>query len=323
MTAFIRLVGLAVLVAVGYVGAAGAEDYPARPVRAIGATSAGGISDIFMRVLGEELHRRLGQPIVVENRPGGNFTIAARACAEAPPDGYTVCILPAEAVSYNQYMFKTIGYDPDKDLAPVTNLFFITQVLAVSTKLGVKSLPELAALSKSKPGTLSYTAPGVAQALFVETFKQDTGADLVRVPFKGGGDAITGMLSGATPVVFLGLGNVIPHLREGVARGIVVDSEKRSALFPEVPTIMEGGYRGDITRSYFGLFAPPATPPALIARLSREIVSIVQDPAFRDKHLVSRGLEPAVSTPDEFAVFLRKDRQVAERVVRQSGLSAQ
>lgn len=322
MTAFRRVAASAAVAALALIGAAGAQDYPVRPIRAIGATSAGGISDIFMRALGDELQHRLGQPIVVENRPGGNFTIATRACADAPPDGYTVCILPAEAVSYNAYMIRNIGYDPEKDLAPVTNLFFITQVLAASSKLGVTSLAELAALSRQKPGTLSYTAPGVAQALFVETFRQDTGADLVRVPFKGGGDAITGMLSGATPVVFIGLGNVIPHLREGVARAIVVDSETRSPLFPDVPTIREGGYRGDMTRSYFGLFAPPATPPALIARLSREIAAVVQAPGFRDKHLVSRGLEPAVGTPDAFVAFLKADRQTAERIVRQSGLSA-
>jgi tripartite-type tricarboxylate transporter receptor subunit TctC len=317
-----RALCLAALLAVAGDAARG-QEYPLRPVRAIGASSAGGISDIFMRVLGEELHKRLGQPIIVENRPGGNFNIAARACVEAPPDGYTVCILPGETVSYNQFLFKNIGYDPDKDLAPITNLFFLTQVMAVSAKLEAKTLAELAALSKAKPGTLSYTAPALSQAVFVEKFKQDMGADLVRVPFKGGGEAITGMISGATPVVFLGLGNVISHLREGLARGLVVDSEQRSPLFPDIPTLAQVGYGGDVTRSYFGLFAPPGTPAPVIARLQAEIAGIVREQGFGDKHLVQRGLEPAVNTPGEFAAFIRRDRQAAERVVRQSGLVSQ
>jgi tripartite-type tricarboxylate transporter receptor subunit TctC len=177
-----------------------AQDYPIRPLRAITALVPGGLSDVFMRVAGEEFQKQLGQPIVVENRPGGSLNIGGRACAEAPPDGYTICILPVETLSYNKFLFKKLPFDPEKDFAPITNLFFVTQVLAVNAAMKVKTLDELAALSKAKPGTLSYVAPSVPLSLFMDKFKQSSGADMVKVPYRGGGDAVNGILSGATAI---------------------------------------------------------------------------------------------------------------------------
>jgi tripartite-type tricarboxylate transporter receptor subunit TctC len=228
--------------------AAAAEDYPARPIRALTATSAGGTSDIFMRVMGEEMQKRWGQPIVVENRPGGGMTIGGRACAEAPNDGYTICILPVETLSYNQFLFKKIPYDPVKDFEPVTNPFFNTQVLVAATALSVGSLDELAALSNAKPGTMSYTVPSVPLALFMDHWRQSRGADLVKVPFKGGAEAVNGVLSGTTPVAFFGLANWITHIRAGTVKALAVDGDARSPLLPDVPTLRELGYRGPLTR---------------------------------------------------------------------------
>src|SRR5262245_60047671 len=145
-----------------------AQDYPARPIRVIAVTSAGATSDVFMRALGEELHRSLGQPLIIENRPGGAFNIGARACAEAAPDGYTICIIPGEPLVFNQFMFKSLGYDPVTAFEPITQLFFITQALVVSAKLEAKTLPELAALSKAKPGTLSYSTAAIPLVVFME-----------------------------------------------------------------------------------------------------------------------------------------------------------
>ncbi len=207
-----------------------AQDYPNRPIRVIVTTSPGGISDVFLRALGEALHQRLGQPLVVENRAGGNMIIGARACAEAAPDGYTLCVMPGEPLTYNQFQFKNLPYDPDKSFQPITNFFFLTQTLGVSAKLNVKSLAELAAYSKAHAGTLSYSAPSSSLIVFMEKWKQETGADLVRVPFKGGGDTINGILSGVTPVGFLGLGNMISHIRAGTITAILTDGEKRSPL---------------------------------------------------------------------------------------------
>ena len=214
-----------------------AQDFPNKPVRVIASSSAGGISDIFIRIVGEELHKKWGQPLVVENRPGGQFNIGAKACADAPPDGYTICILPSDVLQYNRFVFKSLNYDLFKDLEPVTVLFFLTQGLVVSSSLNVNTLEELAAYSKAHPKTLSYSAAAIPHQLFIEGFKEETGADIVRVPFRGGGEAVNGMLTGTTPVAFFGIGNFIAHLQAGTIRGIAVDAGKRSPLFPNIPTL--------------------------------------------------------------------------------------
>jgi tripartite-type tricarboxylate transporter receptor subunit TctC len=299
-----------------------AQDYPSRPIRVIASSAAGGISDIFMRTVGEELNRRWGQPIVIENRAGGGMNIGGRACAEAPPDGYTICILSNEVVTYNQYLYKNPGFDAEK-VAPITNLFLLTQMLVVNASLKVKTLADLAALSKAKPGTLSYSAPAAPLQLFMENFNKERGADLVRVPFKGGGDAVNGVLSGATPITFLGVGNLIAHLQSGTMTGLVVDSEVRSPLYPDVPTLREVGYRGPVTRSYFALYAPTGTPPAYIAKIANDVRQIANEASFRNKHLVARGLEPVLNTPEEFAQFVKQDRAEAQRVVKDAGLQPQ
>ena len=196
-----------------------------------------------MRVLGEEIQKRWGQPIIIENRPGGSMNIGSRACADAPNDGYTICILPVEPLAYNQFLYKKISFDPDKDFEPITNPFFNTQVLVVATSLNVKSLDELAALSKAKPGTLSYIVPSVPLAMFLDKWKRESGADLVRVPFRGGGEAVTSVLSGATPVAFFGLANWTQNIRAGTVRPLAVNGETRSPVLPDVPTLRELGYR--------------------------------------------------------------------------------
>jgi tripartite-type tricarboxylate transporter receptor subunit TctC len=302
---------------------ASAQDYPTKPIRVIASSAAGGISDIFMRTVGEELTRRWGQPIVIENRAGGGMNIGGRACAEAPPDGSTICIMSNEVVTYNQYLYKNVGFDAEKSIAPVTNLFFLTQMLVVNSSLKVKSLADLAALSKAKPGTLSYSAPAAPLALFVDNFNKETGADLVRVPFKGGGDAVNGVLSGATPVTFLGVGNLLSYLQSGMMTGLVVDSETRSPLFPDVPTLRQIGYGGPVTRSYFALYAPIGMPSVLIAKVATDIRQIASDKAFREKHLIARGLEPVFNTPEEFGQFLKQDRVEAQHVVKDAGLQPQ
>lgn len=315
------------LAVVGAVAAAGAsaiaQDYPTKPVRAITALVAGGLSDVFMRVAGDEFQRGLGQPIVVENRPGGAMNIGGRACAEAAPDGYTICILPVETLSYNKFLFKRPGFDAEKDFAPITNLFFVTQVLVVNAGLKVKSLDDLAALSKSKPGTMSYVAPSVPLALFMDKFKQERGADMVKVPYRGGGDAVNGVLSGSTPVAFLGLANVVSHIRAGTMTALAVDGDKRSPLVPEVPTLRELGYRGDITQVYFGLVAPAATPKPIVDKLHGEFVRIGSLPAFRQRNMLDLGLEPVLDTPEAFARYLDETRPIAARIVRESGLEPQ
>jgi tripartite-type tricarboxylate transporter receptor subunit TctC len=294
------------------------QTYPSKPVRIITANSAGGTSDIFVRALGDELQKRLGQPIVVENRSGGGMNIAGRACADAPNDGYTICILPGETLVLNEFTYKSISFHPRTDFTPITNAFFNTQVMVVSAKLNVNSLAELAALSKSKAGTLSYTALSIPMQLMMQKWQKTTGADIVFVPSRGGGDMVTGLLTGTTPVVIVGLPNFIPHIRNGAVKAIAMDSDTRSPLFPDVPTLKELGYPG-YPQVYFGFVAPAGTPKPIVDRLRDEIVHIGNQPEFRKKRLVDIGIVPVFDTSDHFARFIAEQRLVAERLIRESG----
>jgi tripartite-type tricarboxylate transporter receptor subunit TctC len=300
-----------------------AQDYPTRPVRAITTTSAGGLSDIFMRALGEELRQRWGQPLIIDNRPGGAMNVGTRACAEAAPDGYTICITNADAMAYNRFLFRSLPFDPEKGLQPITNLFHLIHMLVVNSDLKVKTVDELIALSKEKPGTLSYLAPGPPLFLYMETLKKEKGADWVRVPFRGGGEAVNAIISGTTPIALFGEGNVIGHIRGGKMTPLVMMNNIRSPNFPQVPLLSETGYTGAPSRSWYGLFAPAGTPKPIVDRLAKEVASIVGDPAFRDRHLSARSLVPAINTPEQFAEEIKRDRVVAEQVVKAAGLEPQ
>jgi tripartite-type tricarboxylate transporter receptor subunit TctC len=315
-------VAIVALVA-GFAAPAFAQDYPTRPIKALTTTSAGGISDVFMRALGDELHKRWGQPIVVENRPGGMQNLGARACAEAPPDGYTICILNAEPLAYNQFMLKSMPFDPEKGLQPVANLFHLIQALVVNSKLNVKTIDELIALSKEKAGTLNYVTASVPLALYMDTLAKEKGADWVRVPFKGGGEAVNAVLSGSTPIALIGEGNVIGQIRGGTMTALVMANNIKSPNFPDVPTLAETGYKGTPSRSWYGLFTPAGTPKPIIDKLAKEVASIVSDPAFRDRHLTARSLVPAINTPEQFAEEIKKDRVMAQQVVKDAGLTPQ
>jgi tripartite-type tricarboxylate transporter receptor subunit TctC len=222
---------------------------------------------------------------------------------------------------FNQFLFKNLAFDPENGFEPITQLFFITQALVVTAALGVKTLPELIALAKAKP--LSYSTAAVPLGVFIERLKKDTGADLVRVPFRGGGEAVTALLNGSVPVGFYGIANVRTQMEAGTVVGLLVDSDKRSLLFPNIPTIREATQQPFAGRSYFGLLAPARTPKAIVARLQAEVARIAAAPGFRTRNFIERGLEPVVSTPDEFAGFLREDRVASEQIVKESGLRPQ
>ena len=309
--------------AFGLPSMATAQDYPTRPIKAVTTTSAGGISDVFMRALGDELHKRWGQPIIVENRPGGMQNVGARVCTEAAPDGYTICILNAEPMAYNQFLLKNMPFDPEKGVQPVTNLYQIIQTLVVNSSLKVKTIDELIALSKAKPGTLNYLTAAVPLALYMETLVKEKGADWVRVPFKGGGEAVNAVLSGSTPIALIGEGNVIGQIRAGTMTALVMVNNIRSPNFPDVPTLEETGYTGPPSRSWYGLFTPAGTPKPIVDKLAKEVANIVNDPAFLARHLTARSLVPAINTPEQFAEEIKKDRVMAERVVKEAGLTPQ
>jgi tripartite-type tricarboxylate transporter receptor subunit TctC len=300
---------------------AAAQSYPARTVKIVENVGPGGTFDVFLRALAADLHKRLGQPFIVEPRPGGNFMIAGRACAESPPDGYTLCALSGETLVYADFLYKNVGYDAQRDLAPVTNLFFNTQVLVAHESVGIKSLEELPAIAKRKP--LAFVAPAVAQRLFIDRFSKRHGIDMVNVPFRGGGEALTGLLNGSTQIAFFGGLNFAPLISEGKLIGLAVDGRSRSPLFPHVPTLIELGYTERLNRNYFGIVVPAATPKPLVAQINRTIVEILETPEFRKKHLIERALEPIGDSPEEFARYLEADRESFGRVAKEGNIEPQ
>ncbi len=295
------------------------DNWPTRPVRAITTTSAGGLSDVFMRALGDELHKKWGQPLIIENRPGGAMNTGTRACAEANPDGYTICITNADAMAYNQFLFQKLPFDLNA-LQPITNLFHLIHMLVVNSDLKVKTVDELIALSKAKAGTLSYLAPGPPLFLYMETLKKEKGADWVRVPFRGGGEAVNAILGGTTPIALFGEGNVIGHIRAGKMTPLVMMNNLRSPNFPDVPLLEETGYKGAPSRSWYGLFAPAGAPKAIVDKVNKDVTEIVSNPEFRARHLTARSLVPAINSPAQFADEIKRDRVIAEKVVKDAGI---
>ena len=295
-----------------------AQDYPTRALHIITANSVGGTSDIFVRALADKLQQRLGQPIIVENRPGGNMTIAGRACADAASDGYTICLLPNETLTLNQFTYKSIPYDPERDFVPITNAFINTQVMVVSAALHVGSLDGLAQVSKAKPGTLSYSALAIPMQITIENWKKKTGADLVHVPVRGGADMVNGLLTGTTPVAIVGLPNFIAYIRDGSVKALAVDSETRSPLFPDVPTWQELGFP-NLAPVYFAFVAPAGTPKPIIVKLHDEITAIGNDPAFRQARLIDIGVVPAFDTSEHLAHYLDEQRANGAKLIRESG----
>lgn len=303
--------------------AAFADEYPNRPIRVITTSSAGGISDLFMRVLGEAIRSQINnQPLIIENRPGAAGGIAARACQDAQPDGYTICIINVDTIAYNQSLYKSISYDPEK-LVPVVNLFHLIQVLVINSDLKAKTVDELVAVSKQKAGTLSYLTASIPCVVYMDSLKNDKGGDWVRVPFKGGGEATNAILSGSTPIGLLGLGNVVTQIKAGKMTALALLNNIGTPLLPDVPTLADTGYKGAPSQTWYGLFAPPGTPKAIVDRINTEVRRAFADKDFVDKHVINRGQVPAVNSPDEFAAEIKNDRQTAAQVVKASGMEPQ
>jgi tripartite-type tricarboxylate transporter receptor subunit TctC len=320
---FRSLLIAAALLAAAPVAASAQDNWPTRPVKAITTTSAGGLSDIFMRALGEELRQKWGQPLIIENRPGGSMNTGTRACADSAPDGYTICITNADAMLYNQFLFKSIPFNPETSLIPITNAFHLIHMLVINSQLGAKSVDELCNVSKQKPGTLSYLAPGAPMVLYMQTLQKEKGCDWVRVPFRGGGEAVNAIMSGSTPIGLFGEGNVIGNVRAGQMTALVMLNNIRSPNFPEVPLLTEIGYNGPPSRSWYGIFAPAGVQKPFVDRVSKDINEVIARPEFRDRHLTARSLVPAANTPEQFAEMIKRERPIAEKVVKDAGFEPQ
>ena len=293
-----------------------AQTYPDRPIRMIVSIAAGSVTDVIMRAAANELSPRLGQPIVIENRGGAAGIPAAQACAQANPDGHTLCVIFHNTLSFNPVMFSNLPYDADKDFSLVARLFFLIEALAVTPSLDAKSVAELKTLAQSKTRTLNYGTLGAGSGpeLFLKWINNQWLTDIVGIPYRGGGPIAQALAAGDIQIGSVGLGNFLGLAAGGKVRLLAVAAPKRSPLAPDVATFEEAGI-GYRWRGWWGLATPKGTPKPIVDRLSAELTKLFSEPgfvAFLDKQAVV----PAPTSPEEFAAFVQQDREAAAALVR-------
>jgi tripartite-type tricarboxylate transporter receptor subunit TctC len=297
---------------------AGAQAYPSRPVRIIVPTSPGGGNDYVARHVGQKLGERLGQQFVVENRPGAGGAIATAFVAKAPPDGYTLLLgFVGQLAMLPNVEKERAGYDPLKDFVGVSLIASSYHFLAVHPSLPVRSVKQLVALAKRRPGELNYASGNIwtPTHLVPELFKQATGTDIVAIQYKGSGPAAIGVLSGEAQVIVAGTSAIHAHLKSGRLVGLAVTSPRRASNAPEIPTLVEAGIKGVEAPSWYSIVAPAATPRENVAKLHGEIVKLASTPDYRTP-LERNALEPTTTTAEEFAAFLRSEYEKWGKVIR-------
>ena len=294
--------------------------WPVRPVRIIVPQSAGGQTDLTARLIGPQLTERLGQPMVIDNRPGAGSMLGTDMVAKAAPDGYTLLLLPSSLTIFPS-VYKHVPFDPVRDFAPITMLTYYPNLVVVPPSLPVTSIRELIALAKAKPGSLNFASGGTGTPtqLSAELLKSMAGIDMVHVPFKGGGPAITALLGGQVQVYFGPIATVLQLVNAGKLRAIGVTSLKRSGVAPEVPTVAESGVPGFEQITWNGLSAPARTPPAVIARLVKEINVILRLPAIRDR-FAAEGVEMGGIPPEQLAAIIKGELEKWAKVARAAGI---
>jgi tripartite-type tricarboxylate transporter receptor subunit TctC len=309
-----RWLAAGILAAAGI--AAHAQAYPDRPIHLVVGFPPGGPNDLLARVLGQPLGDLLGQPVIIENRGGSNGEIGTGYVAKAPPDGYTLLVASNGSISISPGLGKKLPYDPRKDLSPITILASNPMLLVVPPQSTIKSVGDLVALAKAKPGKLSGASAGAEGPthLALELFKSMAGVDIVHVPYKGGGPALTDLMGNQVDLYFGGLSTALPHVHAGKLRGIAVTSAVRSDAAPELPTVGETipGYDASI---WYGLFASPGTPPAVVAKLHDATVAALHSPEIH-KRLIEQGMDPLDQTPTQFTAYIRDDIDKWARVAR-------
>lgn len=297
-----------------------AQEWPTKVVRVIVPLTVGGGGDIFARAIAEELKNDLGQPFVVENRSGAAEIIGTRGCAEAAPDGYTVCVTSQEPIVFNQVLFKSLPYDPEKDLVPIVKLYSNPAVIAITASRGINSLAEMVAAAKAKPGSLTYGTFSFPLEMLINRLNKENGTDIAKVAFRGGGDLATAMLADSTPIGAVGAANVMPFLEEGRFKALATNAAQRSRKFPDVPTLAELRKGEEYPPSWFGMFAPAATPAAIVEKLANAAARNLAKPAFRDKMYEPRGVVYVDLKLAAFAKFIAEDRVIAARMVKEAGV---
>lgn len=309
---------IASLVSMLHVAGAAAQAYPSKPVRIVVPTSPGGGNDYVARHVAQKLGERLGQQFIVENRAGAGGAIGTAFVAKAPPDGYTLLLgFVGQLAMLPNVEKEKAGYDPLKDFVGVSLIASSYHFLAVHPSLPVRTVKQLVALAKKRPGELNYASGNIwtPTHLVPELFKQATGTDIVAIQYKGSGPAAIGVLSGEAQVIVAGTSAIIAHLKSGRLVGLAVTSPKRTPNAPEIPTLVEAGIKGVEAPSWYSIVAPAATPRENVAKLHDEIVKLASTPEYRTP-LERNALEPTTTTAEEFAAFLRREHDKWGKIIR-------
>ena len=302
------------------IGPGAAADYPTRPVMLVVAFTPGGPSDVLARILGRKLHELLGQPFVIENRPGAGGNIAAEAVANAAPDGYTLLMGNNSILATNASLYRKINYDPERDFVPVSLIGTQANILVVNPSVPVHSLAELIALAKAKPGQLNFASSGhgAAAHLAGELFKAEARIDIVHVAYKGAAPALQDVIAGHVQMMFATAASVVGLIRDGKVRPLAVTTPKRTAILPDVPTVAELGIPGFDATTWHGLVAPAGASKDVIGALHYGTVTALNDPAVR-KSLTDLGVDIVGNSPKEFDAYIKAEIPKWSAVVKASG----
>lgn len=305
----------------GSVHAQGAGDFPNRPVRIVIPQAPGGAVDVAARPIAQKLTETWGQQVVIDNRPGANGIIGIEAVAKSKPDGYTLAAAFTSVLTINPHVYKTLPYDTFRDFVPITQVVTNTITLVVNPYLPVRSPKELVALGRSRPNDLMYASAGVGNMthLAAELMRMETKLKMTHVPYKGDTPAVTDLIGGQVALIFATAPSVAAHLRSGRLRLLATCGEKRSLSFPETPTMAESGFPNVVVTGWWGLIAPAGTPQDIVNKASRDTTRHVQSPEQRDR-LIGVGAEPAGTTPEQFAAFLKSEMTKWARVSKAAGI---
>jgi len=304
----------------GVTDAAAQSGYPNRPLRFVVPFTPGGSNDIFARVIGQRLSEAMGQPVLIDNRPGAGGLLGAEIVAKAPPDGYNLMI-HSTSFTTNVAIQPKVAFDPVRDIAPITKLGEGSLLMAVNVNSPIRTMQDLLAAARARPGTLNYgsSGSGGVNHLATEVLNRMAKIDTVHIPYKGIGPAVTDLLGGQIQILLSGIPNVMPQVKAGKLRPLAVSTAKRSAFLPEVPTIAESGVPGYSVVLWWGLFAPGGTPRPIIARLNQEVGKILLSTEMRER-LAAEGAEPTPTSPEEFAALVREEIQFWRRIAREAGI---
>ena len=305
---------------------ASAQDYPTKPIRILVGFAAGGGTDVTTRVLAPRLAERMGQSVIVENRPGAAGNIATEAAVRAAPDGYTLLMGTIAALAVNPSLYGNLTFDPQKDLTPISLAVSLPNVIAVHPSVPAKSLTELVALAKAKPGDLNYSTSGAGSAghLAGELFKSMLQVDFTHVPYKGGAPAMTDLVGGQVQMGFASATGAIPQIKSGKIRALAVTTVARSTSLPDVPTVEEAiGLKGYESNNWYGLVGPAKLPRPIVEKWHAAMIATLNEPEIKQK-LLAQGLDASPSaTPEAFADYIRRETEVWSKVVKQTGAKAE